>query len=172
MRTLRIIGLMSAMTICGSIAIAQNSNLAGDAPSKKDKFELGLEMLKGYRADLQDRLEKSGALLIVAIGWLITSDTARKSLAKQPLLFWGGATTLTVLIIMYCLTIYHFIDRFQKIQMTVESLAYVDPNYFSRYQMPNTLFFLPVHFSYILPVFFLYVFALLILNHIRRGLIS
>jgi hypothetical protein len=168
MNMFRIIALMSAVTLCASMAIAQNSNPVSDAASTKEKFELGLEMLKGYRADLQDRLEKSAALLIIAIGWLITSDTARKSLAKQALLFWGGAITLTVLTIMYCLTIYHFIDRFQKIQMTVEGLAYVDPSYFSRYQMPNTLFFVPIHFSYILPVLFLYIFALLILNHIRR----
>jgi hypothetical protein len=49
-----------------------NSNSASDKPIKKEKFELGLEMLKGYRTDLQDRFEKSSALLIVTMGWLIT----------------------------------------------------------------------------------------------------
>ena len=149
-----------------------NSNSDSEPPTKKEKFELGLEMLKGYRTDLQDRFEKSAALLIVTMGWLITSNIARKSLANHTLLFWSGVFILTALILMYCLTIYHFIERFKKIQSTVESLAYVDPIYFTRYQMPDRLFLIPVHFSYILPVLFLYVSILIMLIQIRRGSMS
>jgi len=175
MRILRIICFLSAIVFYGVIAIGQspsNSNSANDQPSKKEKFELGLEMLKGYRGDLQDRFEKSSALLIIVIGWLITSDTARKSLANKASLFWGGVTILTALIAMYCLTIYHFIERFKEIQATVQSLAYVDQMYFARYQMPDTLFLVPVHFSYMLPVIFLYVVILILLLQIKRGLIQ
>ena len=173
MRNLRIIALLLPIAFCGSIAIAQNtptSNSANDPPSRKEKFELGIEMLKGYRTDLQDRFEKSAALLIIAIGWLITSDTARNSLAKESRLFWGGVAVLTALIVMYCVTIYHFIERYKEVQTTVESLAYVDPAYFARYQMPATLFLVPVHFIYIIPVLFLYLFILMILFQIKLRL--
>jgi len=174
MRILRTICFLAAIAFCGGVAVAQNTptpNAITDAPSKKEKFELGLEMLKGYRADLQDRFEKSSALLILVIGWLITSDTARKSLANKASLYWSGLTILSALIVMYCLTIYHFIQRFREIQETVQSLAYVDPTYFARYQMPDTVFLLPVHFSYMLPVIFLYLAILILLIQIKRGLI-
>jgi hypothetical protein len=173
MRNLRILALLFAIAVCGSIAIAQNApnSNSADTVSKKEKFELGIEMLKGYRTDLQDRFEKSGALLIVVIGWLITSDTARKSLTKETLLFWGGAAILTALIVMYCVTISHFIERYLEIQTTVESLGYVDSTYFVRYHMPATLFLVPVQFIYIVPVLFLYLFILMILRQIKLGLI-
>jgi hypothetical protein len=51
----------------------------------------------------------------------------------------------------------------------VESLAYVNPIYFVRYRMPDKLFLIPVHFSYILPVLLLYVVMLIMLIQIRRG---
>jgi hypothetical protein len=64
MHIIRIISLVLLIAFCVATVIAQNAstaNSASDIASKKEKFELGLEMLKGYRSDLQDRLEKSTA---------------------------------------------------------------------------------------------------------------
>src|SRR6266550_54811 len=105
MNIIRTIGLVSLIALCVATVIAQDAPApkSNDATStNKVRFELGIEMLKGYRADLQDRFEKSAALLIIVIGWLITSDTARKSIGNNSLLFWGGITILTALIAMYC----------------------------------------------------------------------
>jgi hypothetical protein len=170
MNAIRTIGLVSLIAFCVTTAIAQNASTPTstiDISSKKEKFELGLEMLKGYRADLQDRFEKSAALLIIVIGWLITSDTARKSIGNNSLLFWGGVTILTALIVMYCSTIYHFIERYREIQRAVETLGYTESPYFARYQLPDKIFSMPVHFSYIAPIFPFYIFILLILFQIK-----
>lgn len=166
---------MFLMSFCFSIIIAQDNTTTESTvqiASEKDKFEIGLEMLKDYRADLQDRLEKSTALLIVVIGWLITSETARKSINKKPLLFWGGVVVLTVLMIAYCLTIYNFVGHFRKIQTSVESLGYVEKAYLVRYQMPDKIFYTPAEFSYIVPVLAFYVFILLILLQIKYDFID
>jgi hypothetical protein len=162
------------ITICIGFIIAQDTpgkDTGNESTSKKEQFELGLRMIDGYRADLQDRLEKSTALLIIVIGWLITSDTARKSISNNPLLFWGAIGILTALMAMYCLTISNFIDHFIKIQNNIDVLGYMDSLYLVRYKMPNSLYSVPVSFSYIAPVAALYFFIVLILVQIKYGFI-
>ncbi|HBB86512.1 MAG TPA: hypothetical protein DC047_02725 [Blastocatellia bacterium] len=136
----------------------------------KTKFELGLEMLRGYRGDLQDRLEKSVGLLIIVMGWLITSETARKSLTSNSSLWWGSVAVLTGLMFMYCLTISNFIGHFRYIQSSMENLGYMDSQYLTRYRMPDKIFYLPVEFSYIAPIFSVYIVIVLILLQIKYRL--
>ena len=128
------------------------SSSADEQATSKVRFELGLEMLRGYRADLQDRLEKSIGLLIIVIGWLITSETARKSLASNSPLWWGSVAVLTALMVMYCLTISNYVGHFRYIQSTIEGLDYMDSQYLTRYRMPDKIFHLPAEFSYIAPI--------------------
>jgi|SRR5919205_2766233 hypothetical protein len=145
---------------------------ADNAASTKEKFELGLEMLKGYRSDLQDRFEKSTALMMIVVGWLITSKDARTSIAESPLLFWGSVVIMTASMAMYCLTVYNFIRRFREIQRTVEALGYMETPYYTRFRMPDKIFSSPLAFSYIAPLLPAYVFILLILFQARYSLFS
>ena len=135
--------------------------------STKEKFDLCLGMLKGYYDALDSRIEKSVALLLVVIGWLITSETARKSLTKEAALFWGVIIALTLSIGFLYFNISHFLDRFREIQGYAEQLNYVERKYFVRYQMPNRI--LPV---YLMPVLILYSFILLLLFQIRYNFLS
>ncbi len=135
--------------------------------SKKEKFDLCLGMLKGYYDALDSRIEKSFALLLVVIGWIITSDTARKSLAEETVLFWGAIITLTFAILFIAFNIFHFLERFREIQNTIEELDYANFKYFTRYRMPNNI--LPI---YLAPVLILYFFIMLLLFHTKYNLLS
>lgn len=173
MKLIRKTFLVALFAFCTATAMAQDSAILSSSDqaakaSQKVKFELGLEMLRGYRADLQDRLEKSIGLLVIVIGWLITSDTARKSLAANSFLWWGSVVVLTALLIMYCGTIFNFIGNFRKIENTIQELGYIDTGFeLTRYQMPDRLH-LPVQSFYIAPIASMYVVIILILIQIKR----
>ena len=117
--------------------------------------------------DLQDRLEKSIGLLIIVIGWLITSETARKSLVSNSPLWWGSVAVLTALMVMYCLTISNYVGHFRQIQSTIEGLDYMDSQYLTQYRMPDKIFYLPAEFSYITPIGAMYIVIVLILLQIK-----
>ncbi len=135
--------------------------------SKQEKFNLCLGMLKEYYDALDNRAEKSFALLLVIIGWIFTSEAARKSLAKESVVFWGSIITLTCAISFVSYNIYHYLERFIEIQETIEELDYADVKYFTRYRMPENV--LP---NYLTPVLILYFFIIFLLFHIRYNLLS
>lgn len=173
MKLIRKTLFVALFAVFTATAMAQDPAISspGDPATKasqKVKFELGLEMLRGYRADLQDRLEKSVGLLVIVIGWLITSETARKSLAANSFLWWGSVVVLTALLIMYCATIFNFIDNFRKIENTIQQLGYIDSGFeLTRYRMPDKFYF-PVQSFYIGPIAAMYVVIILILIQIKR----
>lgn len=138
-----------------------------ESATKKEKFNLCLGMLKNYYNALDSRVEKSFALLIIVIGWIITSETARKTLAEETVWFWAAIFTLTSAVLFLGINISHFLDRFREIQSTIEQLNYVDYKYFTRYRMPQNI--LP---SYLAPVIILYVFIMLLLFHLRFKIFS
>jgi hypothetical protein len=133
----------------------------------KEKFDLGVGMLKGYYDGLEARAERTAVLLVGVVGWLITSQTARDSLAKNRPLFVGAVLSLTVFLIMSWANISHFLKRFREIQSAVEDLGYVDAKYFTRYRMPRSIRGIPVLYIYMMPALILYVFIVLLLFHIR-----
>ena len=124
-------------------------------------------MFRAYRSDLQDRLEKSVGLLIIVVGWLITSETARKSLSSNSFLWWGSVVVLTALMVMYCLTISNFVTHCKEIQKAIDSLHYMESQYLTRYRMPDKIFSLPVELSYIAPIASIYIVIVLILLQIK-----
>lgn len=125
-------------------------------------------MLKGYHDGLESRVEKSTALMMIVLGWLITSEPARRYLAENKYLFWGGVITLTVLIIMYCLNVYHFLRRFKEIEQAVNDLGYLDEEkYLVRYRMPASLFGVPILYIYLAPVLVFYFFIIILLFLIK-----
>lgn len=173
MKLIKKICFVALFAFCTATAMAQNPPVSSSPENQattKVKFELGLEMLRGYRADLQDRLEKSVGLLIIVMGWLITSETARKSLNSNSFLWWGSVAVLTALLIMYCLTIFNFIGHFREIQSAIEGLKYMDSQHLTRYRMPDKIFYLPVELSYIAPLASIYIVIVLILLQIKYRL--
>ncbi len=122
--------------------------------SRKDRFDLCVGMLKAYYDALEGRLEKSVALLVVVVGWLVTSDKARAALAGVPVLFWCAVVTLTAVVALYCWNIVHWVRRFREVQASVDELKYVEHEYYTRYRFPSW-----VISTYLAPVLLLYAFA-------------
>jgi hypothetical protein len=135
--------------------------------TKKEKFDLGIEMIKGYYDGLETRAERTAVLLVAVVGWLITSGDARDALLNYWPLFWGAIFSLTVFLIYYFLNISHFIKRFRQIQSQVEKLNYVDPKYFTRYRMPKTLHGIPPLGIYMIPIVVLYLVIVLLMVYVR-----
>ena len=138
-----------------------------DPDLRKEKFHLCLGMLKEYYSLLDSRVEKSFALLIVVIGWITTSETARKTISEEKVWFWAALATLTAAILFLCINISHLLHRFRDIQATVEQLNYVEISYFSRYRMPDYILLV-----YLAPIMILYVFIALLLMHLRFKIFS
>lgn len=144
-----------------------NQPTVNQTATTREKFDLGIAMLKGYYDGLETRAERAAVLLVGVVGWLITSQTARDSLARSRPLFFGAVLSLTVFLIMSWANISHFLKRFRGIQSEVEALEYVDAKYFTRYRMPERLYGIPIFYIYIAPILILYIFILLLLFHIR-----
>lgn len=128
----------------------------------KERFDICLGMLKSYYDAMDGRVEKSFGLLLVVLGWLITSETARKSLESDPSLFWSALITLTLLIIYLSMNIFHFMGRFREIERTTLALNYVSPEYWARYRMPPNILW-----AYIAPIAIMYAFIVIMLFNIR-----
>ena len=133
----------------------------------KEKFDLGIQMLKGYYDALESRAERTAVLLVGVVGWLIASPGSRESLTRYRPLFYGAILSLTVFMIMAGANISHFMKRFKEIQSNVEDLQYADHKDFTRYRMPRRLHGIPVFFLYMGPVLVLYILILLLLFYVR-----
>jgi hypothetical protein len=141
------------------------------AATTKEKFDLGIGMLKGYYDGLETRVERTTVLLVGVVGWLITSQTARDSIAKSWVLFWSAVFGITVFSIYSSANISHFLRRFSEIQASVEDLNYADPKYFTRYRMPKKLYGIPIRYIYLMPLLGIYALILLLLFGIRFNLL-
>jgi hypothetical protein len=141
----------------------------GDVPKAtvKEKFDLGIQMLKGYYDALESRAERTAVLLVGVVGWLIASPSSRESLTKYRPLFYGAILGLTVFLVMTGFNISHFIKRFREVQSNVEDLNYAEPKDFTRYRMPPRLHGIPVFLIYMSPILVLYVLILLLLFYVR-----
>lgn len=155
---------------CSSVQSGNNSN---SQPiqykgTDKDRFDRSMEMLKGYYDAIESRIEKTIALLLVLVGWLITSDTARKSMKNDLALFWGAIITLTLLILFLVFNIYHFLDNFIKLRKSAVQLDYIEAEYFVRYPEMSMWFL----FVYLAPVLFFYAFILMLLFQLKYNFLS
>jgi hypothetical protein len=133
----------------------------------KEKFDLGIKMLQGYYDALEVRVERTAVLLVGIVGWLITSPSARDSLARYGWLFAGAIVSLTVFLIMTGLNISHFLQRFREVQANVADLNYAEPKDYTRYTMPPQLLRIPILLIYMSPIVILYILIVLLLCYVR-----
>ena len=132
--------------------------------SKKERFDLCLGMLKGYYDGLEGRLDKSLALLVAVVGWILAFDKVRMALRTEPSMFWLAQGTLGLIVAFYCLNVLHWLGRWREIQGYADGLAYVDHEYYTRYRLHGLA--LP---GYLVPVLVLYAFVVVTLILIRTS---
>ena len=130
--------------------------------TEKERFNLCIDMLKAYYDALEGRLEKTVAALLVVMGWLASSNEARKTLASDAFLFWCAFGSLTAIVTLYCWKMVHWVGRLKQVQASADELNYVEHAYYTRYRFPSWLILM-----YLVPVLLLYAFACAIL--VRLG---
>ena len=146
---------------CGRPTIAARAFPSPD----KERFDLGVAMLKGYYDAIETRLAGSLALYVVVIGWLIASNDARRFLASEPWLFGFGVLLLTFVLRMYGWNVAHWLRRWRDIRTTVEALHYMETDFYTRwYQLPRGTWW-----AYFTPIALLYLFIVLCLILIAAG---
>ena len=131
----------------------------------KERFEQGIAMLKAYYDALEGRLAATVAFFVGVVGWLITSSGAREALSKNRGLTSLAILTLTLLVVMYAFNMAWWVHRWAEIRSSVDSLHYVEPRFYARYDLPRFGWF-----AYVAPVTLLYVFIIgcLIMISTRR----
>jgi hypothetical protein len=67
----------------------------------RERFEQGIAMLKAYYDALEARLAATVAFFVAVVGWLITSESARKAIKEVEGLTPLAILTLTLLLVMY-----------------------------------------------------------------------
>jgi len=129
----------------------------------KERFDQCIAMLKGYYDALESRLGASVGLLVVVVGWLISSTTARQALTNT-WLFALAFGTLTFIVLLYGLNVARWVGKWRKIRKYIESLNYIEPRYYLRYEVPSWTWI-----AYFTPVAVLYLFIVVCLILIVRG---
>jgi hypothetical protein len=122
----------------------------------KERFDLGISMMKAYYDALESRLASTVAVYMVVIGWLISSDDARQTLASHPRLLLLSVGVLTLVLFMYGWNVWHWLARWLQIRETTERLNYMQTHFYTRYyKIPRGTWLF-----YFTPIFLMYLFAL------------
>jgi uncharacterized protein (TIGR02246 family) len=137
------------------MADAQAENQPPFPAEDKVRFEHGIAMLTAYYEALEGRLAATVVLFVGVVGWLITSESARAALSGNDWLTALAVTTLTILLVMYGLNVAWWVRRWDEIRRAVDRLHYVEPEFYSRYDMPRFGWF-----GYFAPAALLYTFVI------------
>lgn len=135
--------------------------------TKKERFDLGIEMMKAYYDAIEARMYGSVTLMVVVIGWLLVSDSTRRALSKSCLLVVFFFFALTGVLLLYAGNISHWIGRWQYIRKNVVELDYMEPKFYTRYERlgPHP------EITYVMPMLLIYLVAVMLLGAIGAGLL-
>jgi len=104
-----------------------------------EKFSLLHATLKDIFKDYNDNSMKTSAYIIIAIGWILTSDTARAFLAlqgkQQSLIFFLSLTAVAIIAIIHSIVSFGFYQRSQKKMRMLLKLNEVEAESFDNYQI-------------------------------------
>ena len=146
-------------------ASCPNCGCPSRAASVRERFELGIAMMKAYRDEIEARLLGSMTLFSGIVGLLLGSPAARDALAHE---LWLLVLTITIIVLsvgVYIRNVLHWIRRWRIIRDNTDRLQYMDVDYYLRYQdIPRaaTLF-------YVTPVVVISVFILVCMLAISIG---
>jgi len=129
----------------------------------KDRFDQCIAMLKGYYDAVESRFGQNVTAYLVALGWLLTSSTARTTLVNENA-YYLALTVVGLMFLMYVFNIRHYLGRWREIRATLDALGYLPPGYYARYNLPSYTLF-----TYSLPVAVLAAFVVLLIHwsHIK-----
>lgn len=112
---------------------------AETAATRKDRFDLLYGSYAAAHTRFVENAYKITAMMLVILGWLLGSDTARYVIQSDPAVF---VVCMTV-IILAALSIIIAFRRVKKLSSQIRAklneLAYVDASYYDQHQLPRSL---------------------------------
>jgi uncharacterized membrane protein YhaH (DUF805 family) len=127
--------------------------------SLRERFELGVAMMKDYRDEIERRLLGTATLLAGIVALLLGYPSARRALANQMWLLFLTIATIVLLLGMHVRNILHWLRRWHDIRDNTDRLKYMKIDYYVRYQdIPRAAAFI-----YLVPVLGLGLFILAIM---------
>ncbi len=143
---------------------SQNVSQSHFLASDKERFDLCIAMLKAYYEALEGRAGTFAGFLVVVIGWLITSEGARRAIAKERWFFGLALATLTLMLLLYAFNVTRWVQRWREIRSYVDALSYVEPRFYARYELVDWAWA-----AYFTPAALLYAFIAGLLVLITSG---
>ena len=127
--------------------------------SAEPEFRLLLEALRAYQAGVVDSGFKTLALMVGALGWFITSQSARdflagNELARNAILFFLALTVLA-----YAVMAYRIYLLSQSVMNKLDTLAFVRRDTYEHYAIKK---FVPIYYTFIHALIVALMFALVL----------
>jgi hypothetical protein len=113
-------------------------------PTAKEQFDLLYERLKFYHDSAIDAVFKVTASLLLVIGWLTTSETARRIFAADRLMCWCAIVALLLFDVQFVAAAFRSAGRSQNIARQLDSLAYMPQAYYRGIVLRSSL---PIAFA-------------------------
>ena len=94
-------------------------------PSPQEQFALLYERLEFYHDSAIDAVFKVTAPLLVVIGWVTTSESARAVLARDAAVRWCAVTAILLFAIQFSASAWSTTQCSRRIAVQLEALAYL-----------------------------------------------
>ncbi len=133
--------------------------------SLRERFELGVAMMKDYRDEIERRLMGASTILVGIVALFLGNQAARLALSHRRWLL-----TLIIVVIVPSLAMYvrntlHWLRRWRTIRNNTDRLQYMESDFYVRYQdIPRA-----AAIFYLAPVLSLGLFDLVVIVAIGIG---
>ena len=99
-------------------------------PTAKEQFDLLYERLKFYHDSAIDAVFKVTASLLLVMGWVTTSETARRIFAADQPIRWCAIVAILLFDAQFVVAAFRSTGRSQNIARQLDSLAYMPQAYY------------------------------------------
>ena len=110
----------------------------------QEQFKTLLEALKGYQASALDSGYKTLGFMVVALGWLVTSEGARKFLTQSWNIRAAALVFLLISVIGYGFMAYRVYSLSRSVFAKLERLGYAPREVYSHYVISKVV---PVYYT-------------------------
>jgi hypothetical protein len=98
--------------------------------TKKEQFEVLYGVLKSYRDSSLDTVLKVMGFLILAMGWVVTSENARAFIAGDVTVKWASVTVVLATAVLFALFAIRVLRQSRATFRALKALDYMSTDYF------------------------------------------
>lgn len=105
--------------------------------TQKEQHDLLIGLLKDHYTGLVSFEFSQAMILIVVIGWLITSESARSYIQNQPVIAYGMCAIGLMSTCFHAMWVYNFYRRSQAVFSHLAEMNYMPSEYFESRRIPR-----------------------------------